>query len=420
MADVTVKRLEDFEAIFGGGMRRVRAGLGVTLLRPAGDRAAAELHDVPRARPPARRAGRGLYGAQRQRVADGRRGVIRARARASSPGSGRSEAQARSPATKGARLLCLGGAPGPGLRAARVRPRRAVPLPEAQKERRPDLASGTGPRSRGRAARPRPAVVGDHVVGRGRGRSQPGTPLSFSRTRSAAAATSSAIAIEVAASSRALRVAAARASRRAGAARRSRSPPRPGPIRQARPKLSAMITAGRAPAASRISARIRRAEASASSGSSETESSLGRLELSMPALAQTQPSPVSVISTPRSARTTSLLSSRISSTSAGSLPSTAASFAAPRRRGSTADSLRTRPSALETTFWEMTTTSPSASSASGRRSARRAGPPRSISGRPADRGATAAAPGRRVKSPAPSAVRFARPRLGLELASPGR
>ena len=30
MADVTVKRLDDFEAVFGGGMRRVRAGLGVT------------------------------------------------------------------------------------------------------------------------------------------------------------------------------------------------------------------------------------------------------------------------------------------------------------------------------------------------------------------------------------------------------
>lgn len=30
MADVTVKRLEEFEAIFGGGMRRVRAGLGVS------------------------------------------------------------------------------------------------------------------------------------------------------------------------------------------------------------------------------------------------------------------------------------------------------------------------------------------------------------------------------------------------------
>jgi mannose-6-phosphate isomerase-like protein (cupin superfamily) len=30
MADVTVKKLDEFEAVFGGGMRRVRAGLGVT------------------------------------------------------------------------------------------------------------------------------------------------------------------------------------------------------------------------------------------------------------------------------------------------------------------------------------------------------------------------------------------------------
>lgn len=30
MADVTVKSLDEFEAIYGGGMRRVRAGLGVT------------------------------------------------------------------------------------------------------------------------------------------------------------------------------------------------------------------------------------------------------------------------------------------------------------------------------------------------------------------------------------------------------
>jgi quercetin dioxygenase-like cupin family protein len=30
MADVTVKTVEDFEVIFGGGFRRVRAGLGVT------------------------------------------------------------------------------------------------------------------------------------------------------------------------------------------------------------------------------------------------------------------------------------------------------------------------------------------------------------------------------------------------------
>ena len=30
MTDVTVKTLEDFDAVFHGGMRRVRAGLGVT------------------------------------------------------------------------------------------------------------------------------------------------------------------------------------------------------------------------------------------------------------------------------------------------------------------------------------------------------------------------------------------------------
>lgn len=30
MADLTIKRLDEFEAVFGGGMRRVRAGLGVT------------------------------------------------------------------------------------------------------------------------------------------------------------------------------------------------------------------------------------------------------------------------------------------------------------------------------------------------------------------------------------------------------
>ena len=45
----------------------------------------------------------------------------------------------------------------------------------------------------------------------------------------------------------------------------------------------------------------------------------------MPALAQTKPWWVSVISTPRSARSTSRLSERISSTSAGSLPSLSAS-----------------------------------------------------------------------------------------------
>ena len=30
MADVTIKRVEEFEAIFGGGLRRARSGLGVS------------------------------------------------------------------------------------------------------------------------------------------------------------------------------------------------------------------------------------------------------------------------------------------------------------------------------------------------------------------------------------------------------
>src|SRR4029453_16693436 len=36
MPDVTVKRVEEFEAIFGGGFRRARAGLGVTSFGLAG------------------------------------------------------------------------------------------------------------------------------------------------------------------------------------------------------------------------------------------------------------------------------------------------------------------------------------------------------------------------------------------------
>ncbi len=36
MADVTVKRLDEFESIFGGGFRRVRAGLGVSSDFPPG------------------------------------------------------------------------------------------------------------------------------------------------------------------------------------------------------------------------------------------------------------------------------------------------------------------------------------------------------------------------------------------------
>src|SRR5919108_537998 len=73
------------------------------------------------------------------------------------------------------------------------------------------------------------------------------------------------------------------------------------PSRHGRPKLSAIKTAGELPEAAAISPRIRRAEASASTGSSETCPS-GRLEESIPAFAQIQPALVSVTRTPRSAR----------------------------------------------------------------------------------------------------------------------
>ena len=93
MADVTVKRLEDFETIFGGGFRRVRAGLGVTSfgiavmdLPPGFDR-------VSGARPRPRRAGGGLHRARGQGDADRGRTRATSSSRASSPGSARGEAQ---------------------------------------------------------------------------------------------------------------------------------------------------------------------------------------------------------------------------------------------------------------------------------------------------------------------------------------
>ena len=51
MADVTVKRLDEFEAIFGGGFRRVRAGLGVSSFGLAVMDLPARIQAVPRARP---------------------------------------------------------------------------------------------------------------------------------------------------------------------------------------------------------------------------------------------------------------------------------------------------------------------------------------------------------------------------------
>ena len=47
MPDVTVKRLDEFEAIFGGGFRRVRAGLGVTAFGLAVMELPANFKDYP-------------------------------------------------------------------------------------------------------------------------------------------------------------------------------------------------------------------------------------------------------------------------------------------------------------------------------------------------------------------------------------
>ena len=51
MADVTVKRVEEFEAIFGGGFRRARAGLGVSSFGLAVMDLPPRLHRLSRPRP---------------------------------------------------------------------------------------------------------------------------------------------------------------------------------------------------------------------------------------------------------------------------------------------------------------------------------------------------------------------------------
>ncbi len=81
------------------------------------------------------------------------------------------------------------------------------------------------------------------------------------------------------------------------------------PTRHARPKLSDTITAGRTPRSSPIRARSARAEASGSSGSRISSSGDAAFEASTPAFAHTNPCRVSQIITPRSARSSSTVSS---------------------------------------------------------------------------------------------------------------
>src|SRR6266404_5270932 len=128
------------------------------------------------------------------------------------------------------------------------------------------------------------------------------------------------------------------------------------PSRQGRPNVSLMITAMRFLVSLRISAAILRAEPSGSRGRRVTTSSPSTLEWSTPALAQTNPWCVSTISTGCSL-TIRRDSRKIISTRRGSLPAFDASCDA-CAEGSIVESLASRPSALETTFWATTRISP--------------------------------------------------------------
>ena len=166
------------------------------------------------------------------------------------------------------------------------------------------------------------------------------------------------------------------------------------PIRQARPKLSAITTPIRAPWTPPISVRSRRAEASGSSGSSSTDSGSPTFELSIPALAQTSRG-----RSRRSARRVRRAPPRRSPR--GSAARASAPCRAPPRSlrasapGMTLERRRSRPSALETTFCETTTTSPSASSPARSAISSPSGSPSAISGIPST--------GRTRTSPAPPA-----------------
>ena len=300
MADVTVKRIEDFEAIFGGGFRRVRAGLGVSSFGlavmdlppnftdyPDHDQAHDHQEEVYTA---AQRPGDARVGGQAARsttlepgvwirVGRGREAQDRHRRRARAGARDRRVARARptgrpsSPRraprhrdvgtkhaaehlTSAARRdlaeqVLVGGAlegrrgPGP---SSSVRQRPAPRTSDRRDRRTPCRGPGRRPR---------------------RARRRPRSPSPRAR---------------------------ARARRRARASRRAATRPAQPiatsawPSRHGRPKLSAITTRGpRARTPRRSRPRIRRAEASASAGSRATVSSPGTFEESIPALAQIQP-----------------------------------------------------------------------------------------------------------------------------------
>ena len=205
------------------------------------------------------------------------------------------------------------------------------------------------------AAAPGPSLVAD--VARQAATTAAGTPLALSRTRSAAAAASSAIAIAVAASSRpsASRAPAPVVERRKpGAADRDLGlAEAPGA-----PEAVGDHHRGRRRRRRAISARIRRAEASGSSGSSADASSPARWRCRCRRWRRRARA-----GSRRSARrarraATAALSSRTSCDQRRVLVRARAASSLRPRVGPHVAEATSRPSALETTFCETTTTSP--------------------------------------------------------------
>ena len=365
MADVTVKRLDEFEAIFGGGFRRVRAGLGVTSFGIA-------VMDIP--------PNFKMY-PEHDQSHDGQEEVYTALSGRATMVVGGEEIELEpdvwirvGPDEKRkivsgdepVKVLAHRRDPGRGLRAAGVHRRGRGSSHKFAREREAPLEarpSGRGLRPRGRCCALAPGPSSAVTRWSRPEITAPGTPESLSRTRSAALAAWSATEIAVAASSRPW------PSRRPRQSSIAAIPAQPmatsaWPSFHGRPKLSAITTAGAVPPAPRISARMRRAEASASTGQQRHQlvaaGQVRGVDARRWRRSSRRSSRRSAPRAPRAGSTATPPST--SSTRAGSLPVFSASSSA-RSQGSTSASRRTRPSAFETTFCETTTISPSAGSA---------------------------------------------------------
>ena len=196
MADYTVAKIDDIEAIYGGGFKRARSALGITSFGMQVMDLPPDVDALPRARPQLRRPGGGLRDAARQRRDRDRRRAPPARRRsprrASRPGPMRKVYAGPD-----------GHAPADHRRRHPARPTRRSDFTEVGA---PDpLAARLGEQVLGARAQQRlraGAVLRRDEARRGRAAAPPGTRSSLPRTRSAAPAAWSATAIQVARSSR--------------------------------------------------------------------------------------------------------------------------------------------------------------------------------------------------------------------------